>query len=55
MHLEHFRSENAEESTHSYLFQLFMEKDERLLLPTTQQLFELSFLQNRLKLKEVHI
>lgn len=46
------KAENAEESQQSFLFQLFMEKDERLVLPTTQQLFELSFLQNRLKLQE---
>lgn len=30
-----------------------MEKDERLVLPTTQQLFELSFLQMKVKLEEV--
>ena len=30
-----------------------MEKDDKLLLPTTQKLVELSFLQGNVKLKEV--
>ncbi|CAL1538479.1 unnamed protein product [Lymnaea stagnalis] len=38
---------------HTYFYQLFMEKDENLLLPTTQKLVELSFLQGNVKLKEV--
>lgn len=38
---------------HTYFYQLFMEKDEKLLIPTTQKLVELSFLQGNVKLKEV--
>ncbi|KAK7114047.1 ubiquitin carboxyl-terminal hydrolase CYLD-like [Littorina saxatilis] len=38
---------------HTYFYQLFIEKDEKLLLPTTQVLVELSFLQGNVKLKEV--
>lgn len=38
---------------HTYFYQLFIEKDEKLLLPTTQILVELSFLQGNVKLKEV--
>ncbi|KAH9499116.1 hypothetical protein Btru_006733 [Bulinus truncatus] len=38
---------------HTYFYQLFMEKDENLLLPTTQKLVEMSFLQGNVKLKEV--
>ncbi|WAR12402.1 CYLD-like protein [Mya arenaria] len=38
---------------HTFFYQLIMEKDERLVLPTTQQLFELSFLQMGIKLQEV--
>ncbi|BFZ12764.1 hypothetical protein BsWGS_15803 [Bradybaena similaris] len=38
---------------HTYFYQLFMEKDENLLLPTTQKLVELSFLQGNVKLKQV--
>ncbi|XP_025115763.1 ubiquitin carboxyl-terminal hydrolase CYLD-like isoform X1 [Pomacea canaliculata] len=38
---------------HTYFYQLFLEKDEKLLLPTTQILVELSFLQGNVKLKEV--
>ncbi|XP_059163557.1 ubiquitin carboxyl-terminal hydrolase CYLD-like isoform X2 [Physella acuta] len=38
---------------HTYFYQLFMEKDENLLLPTTQKLVELSFLQGNVKLKEI--
>ncbi|XP_071091905.1 ubiquitin carboxyl-terminal hydrolase CYLD-like [Haliotis cracherodii] len=34
-------------------YQLFMEKDDMLLLPTTQKLVELSFHQSNVKLKEV--
>ncbi|KAL5022293.1 hypothetical protein ScPMuIL_001448 [Solemya velum] len=37
----------------AYFYQLIMEKDEKLVLPTTQQLFELSFLQMDIKLKEI--
>ena len=40
---------------HTYFYQLFIEKDEKLLLPTTQILVELSFLQGNVKLKEVSI
>ncbi|GFR74984.1 ubiquitin carboxyl-terminal hydrolase CYLD [Elysia marginata] len=38
---------------HAYFYQLFIEEDEKLLLPTTQKLVELSFLQGNVKLKEV--
>ena len=38
---------------HTNFYQLFIEKDEKLLLPTTQILVELSFLQGNVKLKEV--
>ncbi|ESO82867.1 hypothetical protein LOTGIDRAFT_211502 [Lottia gigantea] len=38
---------------HTYFYQLFMEKDDRLLLPTTQHLVEISCLQGGVKLKEV--
>jgi len=31
-----------------------MDKDDRVLLPTTQQLLELSFMQSDVKLSEVH-
>ncbi|XP_062592565.1 ubiquitin carboxyl-terminal hydrolase CYLD-like [Saccostrea cucullata] len=48
----HIRSDNGGGSQHSFLYQLIMEKDERLVLPTTQQLFELSFLQMKVKLEE---
>ncbi|XP_052230210.1 ubiquitin carboxyl-terminal hydrolase CYLD-like isoform X2 [Dreissena polymorpha] len=41
------------DTQHTYFYQLIMEKDERLVLPTTQQLFELSFLQMGIKLKEI--
>jgi len=37
----------------TYFYQLFMDKDERVLLPTTQQLLELSFMQSDVKLSEV--
>jgi len=37
----------------AYFYQLFMDKDERVLLPTTQQLLELSFMQSDVKLSEV--
>lgn len=50
--LLHIRSEEGQEVQHAFLYQLIMEKDERLLLPTTQQLFELSFLQMGVKLQE---
>ena len=40
---------------HAYFYQLFIEEDEKLLLPTTQKLVELSFLQGNVKLKEVKI
>ncbi|OWF38021.1 ubiquitin carboxyl-terminal hydrolase CYLD-like isoform X2 [Mizuhopecten yessoensis] len=50
--LLHIRSEGDQDIQHSFLYQLIMEKDERLLLPTTQQLFELSFLQMGVKLQE---
>ncbi|KAL4235448.1 hypothetical protein ACF0H5_007084 [Mactra antiquata] len=46
-------SENSGDTQQTYFYQLIMEKDERLVLPTTQQLFELSFLQLGIKLKEV--
>ena len=37
----------------AYYYQLFVEKDERLSFPSVQQLFEQSFLQSDIKLKEV--
>ena len=37
-----------------YLHQLFMDKDEKVNLPTTQQLLELSFLQADIKLSQVN-
>uniref|UniRef100_A0A1B6JGQ8 ubiquitinyl hydrolase 1 n=1 Tax=Homalodisca liturata TaxID=320908 RepID=A0A1B6JGQ8_9HEMI len=37
----------------AYHYQLFVEKDEQLTLPTVQQLFEQSFLASDIKLKEV--
>ncbi|XP_018913043.2 ubiquitin carboxyl-terminal hydrolase CYLD isoform X2 [Bemisia tabaci] len=37
----------------AYYYQLFVEKDEQLKLPTVQQLFEQSFLTSDIKLKEV--
>lgn len=37
----------------AYHYQLFVEKDEQLALPTVQQLFEQSFLTSDIKLKEV--
>merc|ERR1712071_263799 len=36
-----------------YHHQLFVEKDEKLIMPTVQQLFEQSFLASGIKLKEV--
>ncbi|XP_023933361.1 ubiquitin carboxyl-terminal hydrolase CYLD isoform X1 [Lingula anatina] len=39
--------------TESYLYQLFLERDERLRLPTTQNLVELSFFQSNIKLAEI--
>lgn len=37
----------------AYYYQLFVEKNERLKLPTVQQLFEQSFITSDIKLKEV--
>jgi ubiquitin thioesterase CYLD len=37
----------------AYHHQLFVEKDEKLVMPTVQQLFEQSFLSSGIKLKEV--
>jgi ubiquitin thioesterase CYLD len=37
----------------AYHYQLFVEKDEELVLPSVQQLFEQSFLASDIKLKEV--
>lgn len=37
----------------AYHYQLFVEKDDSLALPTVQQLFEQSFLSSDIKLKEV--
>ncbi|XP_055933265.1 ubiquitin carboxyl-terminal hydrolase CYLD-like isoform X3 [Argiope bruennichi] len=37
----------------SYFYQLFVEKDEKLVLPTVQQLFDQSFLASDIKLTEV--
>lgn len=37
----------------SYLYQLFVEKDEQLMLPTVQQLFDQSFLTSDIKLNEI--
>jgi len=39
----------------AYHHQLFVEKDEKLIMPTVQQLFEQSFLASGIKLKEVSI
>lgn len=38
----------------AYHHQLFVEKDEKLLMPSVQQLFEQSFLSSGIKLKEVN-
>ncbi|RWS31794.1 Ubiquitin carboxyl-terminal hydrolase CYLD-like protein [Leptotrombidium deliense] len=37
----------------SFFYQLFVEKDEKLILPTVQQLFDQSFLASDIKLREV--
>lgn len=37
----------------AFHYQLFVEKDEKLSLPSVQQLFEQSFLTSNIKLKEV--
>lgn len=37
----------------SYLYQLFVDKDEQLVLPTVQQLFDQSFLTSGIKLNEI--
>ena len=37
----------------SHLYQLFVERDESLVLPTVQELFEQSFLTSNVKLKRV--
>lgn len=37
----------------SHLYQLFVERDESLVLPTVQELFEQSFLTSNVKLKQV--
>ena len=37
----------------AHLYQLFVERDESLLLPTVQELFEQSFLTSNVKLKTV--
>lgn len=37
----------------AYHHQLFVEKDDKLVMPTVQQLFEQSFLSSGIKLKEV--
>ena len=39
----------------AYFYQLFVEKEEGLILPTVQHLFERSFLTSGIKLKEVSI
>ena len=39
----------------AYHHQLFVEKDDKLVMPTVQQLFEQSFLSSGIKLKEVII
>ena len=38
---------------HAHLYQLFVERDERKLLPSVQELFEQSFLTSGVKLKKV--
>ena len=45
----------AADSSHqeSYLYQLFVEKEESVMVPTTQQLLQLSFYQSQIKLREV--
>ena len=47
----YFRSDSSGQE--AYLYQLFVEKDEKIILPTTQQLLGLSFLQSKIKLAEV--
>jgi len=37
----------------SFFYQLFVEKDEKLILPTVQQLFDQSFLASNFKLREI--
>lgn len=37
----------------TFYYQLFVEKDDQLKLPSVQQLFEQSFLTSNIKLKEV--
>lgn len=37
----------------TYHYQLFVEKDDRLILPTVQQLLEQSFLTSNIRLQEV--
>ncbi|XP_014665395.1 PREDICTED: LOW QUALITY PROTEIN: ubiquitin carboxyl-terminal hydrolase CYLD-like [Priapulus caudatus] len=37
----------------AYLYQVFMERDDKMVLPTVQQLFEESFVTSDLKLKEI--
>lgn len=37
----------------SFFYQLFVEKDDKVVLPTVQQLFDQSFLTSDIKLKEV--
>lgn len=39
----------------AYHYQLFVEKNEKLVLPTVQQLFEQSFFASDIKLKEVSL
>ena len=51
----YFSSNGCQDVQNTFFYQLIMEKDERLVLPTTQQLFELSFLQMGIKLQEVHL
>ena len=45
----------AADSSHqeSYLYQLLVEKEESVMVPTTQQLLQLSFYQSQIKLREV--
>ncbi|XP_037957203.1 uncharacterized protein LOC119687095 isoform X2 [Teleopsis dalmanni] len=51
MHVEPFLKLSSGQD--AYFYQLFVEKDERLIFPTVQQLFEQSFHSSDIKLKEV--
>ncbi|KAG1682121.1 Ubiquitin carboxyl-terminal hydrolase CYLD [Nymphon striatum] len=50
---EIYMSEQTVSGQESYFYQLFVEKDEKIVLPTVQQLFDQSFLASDIKLKEI--